>query len=160
MPDFRYSEPSAWADAFAAADFDALANDAGKLSTASVVANGTGRLLLADVSFIMVTSTVSPTNAPHLALYLLPLLHDGTTYVDNEDSATVANQPSPAYLAGTIAFRTKATQSIAGIATGLVVPPGTFRWYGINRNMNGTSSLPASSTNMTCRYRLYGYESA
>lgn len=159
MPEIRYTAPTAWADAFAAADFNALANDAGKLSTASAVANGTDRHLLADVSFIMVTSTVSPGVAPHLALYLLPLLHDGSTYVDNEDTGTVANQPSPVYLAGVIAFRTKGSQSIAGIVTGLVIPPGTFKWYGINRGMNGSSALPASSTNMTCRYRLYGYES-
>lgn len=160
MTDFRFGTPSAWADAFAAADFNALANNAGILSTASAVTNGTDRYILADVSFIMVTSTVSPTNSAHLALYLLPLLHDGTTYVDNENTGTAANQPHPSYLVGSIGFRTKATQSIAGIARGILIPPGTFKWYGINRNMNGTGALPSSSVNMTCRHRLYGYEAA
>lgn len=157
MADIRFGAPSSWADAFAAADFNALANNGGKLSTATAVSNGTGRYIHADVSFIMVTSTVSPTGSALLALYLLPLLHDGSSYPDNEDTTTAANLAATAYLVGSIGFRTKATQSIKGGLTGILVPPGTFKWYMVNRL---GVALPSSSTNMTCQYRLYGYEAA
>jgi hypothetical protein len=152
-----YSEPTAWADAFEPADFNALANNGGKLSTAAAVNNSTTRLLYAQVSFIMVTSTFSPTAGAHLAILLLPLLHDGTTYPENEDTTTAANLPPQYYVRGIIPVRYKAASTGSGMADRVQVPPGTWKWYVINRC---GVALPSSSADMTCRYRLFGEEVA
>jgi hypothetical protein len=142
--------PGSWTDAFAAADFNALANGSGLLSTATAVSNGSSLDLYADLSWICVTSTFTPTAGGHLAFYLLPLLHDGSSYPSATSSATAAAQAQITYLVGTIALGASA-QSHKGIITGIRIPPGTFKWYMVNRS---GAALPSSSTNMTCQYRL------
>jgi hypothetical protein len=155
MSTVQYTAPSSWANAFESADFNALANGGGILSTSTAVDNSTTRYLFAQVSFIMVTSTMSPAVGAHLALLLLPLLHDGSTYPDNENTSTAANLPPAAYVRGIIPFRYKASQSCSGFADRIMVPPGAWKWYVINRS---GVALPSSSSNMSCRYRLYGEE--
>lgn len=143
---------SAWADAFASADFNALANGAGILSTATAVNNGTNLHFYADLSFRMVTSTMSPTAGGHLAFYLLPLLDDGLTYPDSANTGTAGDQPSITYYVGSMALRTTATATQNGMLRGILIPPGTFKWYVVNRS---GVALPASATNMTCKYATY-----
>ncbi len=152
----EYSTAGSWTNAFAAADFNALANGSSIISSATAVANGAGSIL-ADLSFIMVTSTMSPTAAGGAGLdfYLLPLLHDGTTYPDGESTATAANQATGTYFVGRMVLRGKATSTQAGALRGIVVPNGTFKWYVINST---GAALPSSASNMTCQYRLYGYD--
>lgn len=148
----KWSTAGSWTDAFAAANFNALANGSGILSTATAVSNGAGDVL-ADLSFIMVTSTMSPTAGGGLDFYILPLLHDGSLYPDNEDTGTAANQPTSTYFVGRMVFRAKATSTQKGLLRGIVIPNGTFKFYVIN---NTGAALPSSATNMTCQYRLYG----
>lgn len=155
MATIQWLTPDAYANAFSAADFNALASSSGILSTATAVANGTTRRLYADLSFITVTSTFTPTAGGHLAFYLLPLLDDGTSYPNNANGATAGTQPAITYFAGAIAFGTTALAH-AGMMRGVLIPPGTFKWYVINRT---GVALPASATAMTCKYRLYGEES-
>lgn len=152
----EYATAGSWTDAFAAANFNALANGSGILSTAAAVSNGAGPIL-ADLSFIMVTSTMSPTAAGGAGLdfYILPLLHDGSTYPDNENTGTAANLPTGTYFVGRMVLRGKATSTQAGMLRGIVVPNGTFKWYVINST---GAALPSSSTNMTCQHRLYSYD--
>lgn len=148
----KWSTASAWTDAFAAANFNALASASSIISTATVVSNGAGDIF-ADLSFIMVTSTMSPTAGGGLDFYLLPLLHDGSTYPDGESTATAANQATATYFVGRMLFRAKATSTQNGMLRGIVIPNGTFKWYVIN---NTGAVLPSSATNMTCQYRTYG----
>jgi len=155
MATSAFTARSSWANAFEPANFNALANGAGKLSTSTAVNNGTNRHFYADLSFRMVTSTMSPTAGAHLAFYLLPLLDDGTTYPDNEDTAVAANQPAITYFVGSIAFRTKASSTQNGFLRGLIIPPGTFKFYVINKT---GAALPSSATNMTCKYATYSEE--
>lgn len=152
----EYSTAGAWTDAFAAANFNALANGSGILSTATAVANGAGPML-ADLSFIMVTSSMSPTAAGGngLDFYLLPLLHDGSTYPDNENTGTAANLPTATNYVGRLILRGKASSTQAGMLRNIYVANGTFKWYVVN---SSGAALPGSSVNMTCQYRLYGYD--
>ncbi len=148
----RWDSATAWADAFASADFNALANNGGILSTATEINNAAGRPFM-DLSFRMVTSTISPTTGGGLDFYLLPLLDDGTSYPDNENTTTAANLPAALYAVGRMMFRTKATSTQAGMLRGISAPNGTFKLYVVNRT---GVVLPSSSVNMTCKYRLYG----
>lgn len=151
----NWQTAGSWTNAFSAADFNALANGSSIVSSASVVSNGAGPIL-ADISFIMVTSTMSPTAAGGAGLdfYILPQLHDGSTYADGAGTATAANQATATYFVGRMVLRGTATSTQNGMLRGIVVPNGTFKWYMVN---NAGAALPPSSTNMTCQYRLYGY---
>lgn len=147
----NWSTAGAWTDAFAAANFNALADGSSIISSATAVANGAGQLM-ADLSFVMVTSTMSPTAGGGLDFYLLPLLHDASSYPDGESTATAANQATATYFVGRLLLRAKAASTQSGMLRGIVVPNGTFKWYIINKS---GAALPSSSTNMTCQYRLY-----
>lgn len=141
---------TAWADLFNAADFNALASNGFIRSTATAVDNSTGYLWM-DVSFIMATSTVSPTLNAGLDLMILPQLHDGSTYVSGDDGTTEANFPGAGNLAGRISFWQKSSSQVNGYLRKIDVPYGSFKVGVINR-MN--VAMPSSSTNMTCKYRL------
>lgn len=152
MATAKWLARSSWADAFASANFNNLANGAGVLSTATAVDNTTNLHFYADLSFRMVTSTMTPVSGGHLAFYLLPLLDDGTTYPDNANGGTTGDQPGITYYVGSIALRTTSGATQNGMLRGIVIPPGVFKWYMVNRS---GVSLPASSTNMTCKYSTY-----
>lgn len=144
--------------AVAAADFNALANSGGVVGPE--LDNSTNKYRYATLSFRMVTSTVSPSDGAFLEILVLPESLTATEYPDYENTSTAANLPPVAYRRGAIAFRSKATQSIKGNVWNVEVPPGKFRFYVINRLMNGTSALPASSTNMTLLAAFYNEEVA
>jgi hypothetical protein len=148
----KWATPQPWADAFNPADFNALANQAGKGSTATPVNNAGGFPFL-DLSFRMVTSTMTPQIGGGLDFYILPLLHDDVTYPDHEDTSVAANLPSFSYFVGRMTFRSKATQVQNGMLRGIIAPNGTFKFYVINKT---GAALPSNAVNMTCKYRLYG----
>jgi hypothetical protein len=154
MSTLQWLTPVAFADAFLQADLNGttVVNGYGVLSTATAVANGTGRYLYADVSFRLASMT--PTAGGYLSLYLLPLLDDGTTYADGTSSATATAQPSITHNVGNLALRAVAsTQN--GMIRGIVVPPGTFKWYLINKS---GAALATGATSNTAKYRIYGEE--
>lgn len=146
-----WSTAGAWTNAFSAADFNALASNSSIISSATAVSNAGGPML-ADLSFIMVTSTMSPNAGGGLDFYLLPLLHDGTTYPDGESTATAINQATATYFVGRMLLRSKATSTQNGMLRGIVIPNGTFKWYVINST---SVALPSSASNMTAQYRTY-----
>lgn len=147
----KWNTAGAWTDAFPTASVSAVANVNGVLSTSTVVANGAGDIM-ADLSFINGAS-VTPTAAAGAALdfYLLPLLHDGTTYAGpTSTSATTTSWPSATYFVGRMVFQAIAGVH-AGMIRGIVIPNGTFKWYFVN-NTGATTA-----TSSTCQYRTYGY---
>lgn len=162
MATVKFSTPTkidgtaGWDDAVAASGFNALANDAG--FAGAEFDNSTTRYRYARFSFAMATDTVSPSEGAYLAVLIVPILSDGTNYPAFEDSSTAANQPPDAYLRGQIAFRAKASSSISGGCEDIPLPPSKFKVYVKNRRMNGTSALPASSTNMTLKVQFYNDE--
>lgn len=146
-----------WQDAVAAAGFNALADNAGFFG--SEINNSSYKRRLARFYFKMTTSTVTPTEGGHLAILVVP---EGTStnYPGGEDSGTAANLPPLSYQRGIIQFRTKATQAIEGGVEDIPIPPTKFKFYVINRAMNGSSALPASSTNMELKVQFYEEELA
>jgi hypothetical protein len=150
--------PGSWDDAVAAADFNALANNGGVVGPE--FDNSTTRYRYARLHFRMVTSTVSPSEGAHLAILVLSEGSTATEYDDSENTSTAANLPALTYSRGVIGFRAKASQSIKGTAWDIPVPPSKFKFYVINRTLNATSALPASSTNMTLQVQFYNEEVA
>lgn len=154
MSVIKYVEIATWADLFNAADFNALTSGSGVYSTAgaSGVFDNTSDLApLAEVSFIMVTSTITPVAGARLALYFVPVLHDGTSLADGDAGGTTANQPPGAYLAAVLPFTSKsAVAHLAGTREPIRLPAYKFKPYMLN--LTG-ANLPSSSVNMTCKFR-------
>ncbi len=150
MATVSWEAPGSWTDAFATANFTSLASGSGVLSTSTAVANGTNKELYLDLSFISASTTFLPTAGGHLAFFLLPLLHDGATYPTASTSATASAQAQATYCIGTMAFGA-ATAAHCGALRGVIILPGTFKFYCINRT---GVALPAGTT-QTCQYRLY-----
>lgn len=155
MATIQWLAPGAWTDAFLQSDLTGatVVNGYGLLSTAAVVTNGTGRYLYADISVRLASMT--PTAGGHIALFLLPLLDDGTTYADGASSATATAQASITHYVGALALRAVASAQ-NGMVRGILVPPGSFKWYLINRS--GVPFATGTTVN-TIKHRLYGEES-
>lgn len=149
MATATYFDGGSWADAFAAADFNALASGAGKLSTATAYDNSTLKYFHLDLSFITVTSTMTITAGDHLAIYFLDRLHDDSSYPNNSNGTT--GIPPIQYYIGSIGFPA-GTLSPTGSLTKLRAPRGVGKFYVVNRC---AAALPSSASNMTLRYRLY-----
>lgn len=149
MATVTWSTPSSWADAILASTLSAIANNSGVLSTATVVGNGAGLALYADLSVRLASFT--PTTGGHLAFYILPLLDDASTYADGTTSATATAQPSVTHFAGSLALRPVASAQ-AGYVTRILLPPADFKWYVINR---AGATLATTTTNNIIKYRTY-----
>lgn len=135
----------AWTDAIPAASLSALANNS--IAVGSAIDNTTTVDMLAEVSFISTSAAIAVTNGGHLAVYLLPVLHDGTTYPTNNVSGTAL--PAVSYVRG-----------IIGVPNGTVVPTGSVliqvpygTWKIGVANRLGVA-LATSTTAHTCRYRF------
>lgn len=142
--------------AIAAADFNALAD--GALVLGPELDNSTNKYSMARIQFLMTTSTVSPSDGAQFVVYVIPANSDGS-YPGGEagNAASAANHPPLSYVRGAIGFRSKATQSVSGTCD-VPVPQGKFKFALRNSKVNGTSALPASSTNMVCTAQFYSTE--
>lgn len=151
MADVRWGTPNAWEDAFAAANFNGLANNGGIISTATPIDNTSPSHIYGRLSFVCLTSTWAVGVGGHLAFFLLPLPHTGTTYPDSTDGSAATNYPGGQYWACNIAFR-QSTQAHIGVSTPFMLPPGLFVPYVVNRT---GAALPSSASNMTCRLQRF-----
>lgn len=142
-----WTSPVSYANAFESGDLNSLANGSTIISTSTVVSNGTGLYLFADVSFRL--GSISPISGANLTLWLLNLLDDGSTYQDGESTATAANQPAhnPAAI---IPLRTKASSTQNQIARRILIPPGTFKFCLLNN-----SGVSLASSGNTATYQTY-----
>src|SRR4051812_45508213 len=98
----------AWTDAIAASGFNALANNS--MALGSAIDNTTTVAEWMEVSFI--AASVAMTAGAHIAIYVLPLLNDGTSYPTN--SAAGTSLPSIVYCRGVI-----------GMPTATAIPAGS-----------------------------------
>lgn len=159
MATSRFTSYGSAADAFQQSDLTGLANGAGKLSTATPVDNSSNRHFYLDLFFRMTLSSgsFSPGAGAHLAFYLLPRMDDDTSYPDAADSATAAQQAPITAFIGAMAARTAAsqTQLLLPPLRGIIIPPGVFKFYVINRL---GANLPSNNVTIACRYRTYSEE--
>jgi hypothetical protein len=135
----------AWTDAIAAASLSALANNS--MAVGSAIDNTTTVNQLAEVSFISTTTGIAVVAGGHLAVYLLPLLHDGTSYPTNNAAGT--SLPAITYCRGVIGVP-NGTVVPAG-STVIQVPYGSWKLALVNRL---GVALNTSTTALTLRYRL------
>jgi hypothetical protein len=136
-----------WTAAFASGDLTSLANGSFILSSASVIANGSNLDIYADFSVICTVTSATPPAGAYLAVYLVPLLGDGSTYGDGLATAGTAITRAPPYPpAGAIALEAAiAATTLAGFVQGIIIPPGTFSWGLYNGSGAALSSTAASN---------------
>lgn len=154
MADILWNAPGDWSaavDAFNSADFQALANNGGILSTASPIDNSSARHLWARLSFVCVTSTWAISASGRLAFYYLPRAHDGSSYPNSSNGSTANDYPSAHYLRAMIGFEA-GTLSGRGVSNIFMLPPGVGKFYVVNYT---GAALPNSATNMTCKLETF-----
>ena len=151
MADVRWGTPASWEDAFDAANFNALANNGGIVSTATAIDNTSPSHLYGRLSFICVTSTWAVSTGGHLAFYLLQLPHTGSTYPNSNNGTAVTDYPGAHQWRANINFR-QATIAHIGVSDVFLLPPSAFIFYVVNRT---GAALPSSATNMTCRLQRF-----
>lgn len=133
---------------FTAANFNSMSSGNSVVAT-TTIANGTPLDLYADVSFSFFTGGATNT-ASYLALYLLPLNQDGTTYGDG--FATGPGAPAPAYQAASAAVIAGLSgTTIVGTFRGIVLPPGSFR-FAISNQLGAALNAAAAAV---VNYRTY-----
>lgn len=128
---------------------NSLANNS--IIAGTAVTNTTSPDMWAEFSYLTTAGTVTPTAGGHLAVYVLPALHDGTTYPigtpANTSAATVL--PGIHYCVGVITVQTGAAVLVSGRVL-VPIPYGTFKFAIVNRlgvALNAT-------TTAACRHRL------
>lgn len=129
--------------------------NAGTLATGNSVLDSTDVTnqsaldLFADLSHSLTLASSTIAAGANIAYWLCALNQDGTTYGDNHLTTTpAAVTPSFFPIAVINCFAAAAQTTIVGNCTGLVMPPGTFRW-GTQNNCGFTL------TGATIKYRTY-----
>lgn len=139
-----------WASAgFTATNFNSLAS--GSCAVSSQIDNSTALDLYADLSFSMVVGGTT-TTASYMALYLMPLNQDGTTYGDGASTGG-ATVPNGQYLVGTVNVLSGVASgsAVTGTFRGVILPPGKFVWVLANQLQVAMSSSAAAAV----QYRSY-----
>lgn len=136
-----------WTDATTAASLDSLTNGSALLCTVSIT-NQTALDIFCDVSLALGSAAFVAPN--YVGVYLYPLNKDGSTYGDGRFGTAAAGPPPSTYYAATIGL-VAATQAQTGTATGIIMPPGTFKF--VLWNQGGPTW--AGSGGNTFQYRTY-----
>ena len=145
---------------FNSADLASLGTTKAVMSTITPIANGTALDQFMDVSLILAIASTTLTAGASFALYLYNLLQDGATYGDGAFSAgagsshTITNTfigKSPVF-SFNFSITGSATTVLAGDATGIVIPPGT--WLPVLANWIAPATALTSGT-QTVYYRTY-----
>lgn len=135
-----------WADAFSTATLNSIANGNAILSDVNIP-NGTALDLYADLSFELASAAFT---APgFIGVYLYPLNKDGSSYGDGRFGTSAAGPPSVNYWVGNI-FIVQATQAQDGSLTGILLPPGSFKFVLYN-----AGGVAFAGSGNTCQYRTY-----
>lgn len=113
-----------------------------------IITNGTNLEIFCDVSITLASAAVAAPN--FVGVYLYPLNSDNTTYGDGRFAAAALGPPPANYCAGNIGL-VAATQAQEGTLTGVVMPPGSFKFV----LWNSAGIIWAGSTTNTCKYRTY-----
>ena len=141
-----------WSDAFSTATLNSIASGNAILSDVAI-ANGTALDMFADISIALGSAAFVAPNA--IGVYIYPLNKDGSTYGDGRFGTAAAGPPPRNYFIDNIVL-VAATQAQTGALTGIVIPPGSFKFVLYN---NAGVALVGSSGN-TCQYRTYNRQVA
>jgi hypothetical protein len=135
-----------WSSAFGAEINAAIANG-NAIASSVVIANQSSLDIFADLSWFSGAgvTTVAPA---FLAFYLYPL-NNNAVYGDGRFAASAAGPPPGNYYIGSIGFAAAAATTINGAVTGIIMPPGSFKFVVYNQ-----AGVALATTN-TCQYRTY-----
>lgn len=117
-------------------------------SVAAAIANQTNLDVFCDLSF-EAGSAVTTVAPAYLGFYLYPLNHN-SIYGDGAFGSSAAGPPPQCYAVGSIAFPAAASTTIHGVVTGIIIPPGTFKFLVYNQ---AGVALPSSGN--VLQYRTY-----
>jgi hypothetical protein len=134
-----------WTAAFGA-EINSLPSTDAILSSV-VIANGTALDRYMDVSIALGLAIFTGTGI-NVSIHIYPLNQDASTYGDGKFASAAVGPPAYPPVA-TIPL-VAATQAQTGAATGIVIPPGSFKLVLCN---NGGVALAASAN--TVSYRTY-----
>lgn len=141
-----------WTTAFAAGDLTVASFITGDslLSSAADITNQTALDIFCDFSIALGSILTAAPN--YIGVYLFPLNEDGTTYGDGGFTAGTisASVPSATYFKGSIILRPAVTAVQQGTLTGIIMPPGSFRF--LIQNQSGATLATSGNT---YKYRTY-----
>jgi hypothetical protein len=128
-----------------------IANAECVLSTLTIT-NGSAMDIYMDISLRCGISSSTIAAGANFAIYLYPLLDDGSTYGSGELTAGTksANLP-PSPPVAIFPLRAAASQTtLVGFAQGIILPPGTFKAV-----FQNNSGFTLNATGNVCKYRTY-----
>lgn len=137
-----------WGSAGFGTEVNSITNGQAILAATALV-NGTALDIFADVS-VSLGSITTGSGAPFLGLYLYGLNQDGSTYGDGRFGSAAAGPPPQSYQVGYIGLGAAVTAVVTGMARGIVLPPGSWKFV----LWNQTGSTLAASAN-TIQARTY-----
>ena len=142
MAVYQWGTPGAWADFIAAASFSPSVGNNGMVVGAAI-ANTTAPRMLAEVSFISTAAAIAMTAGAHLAVGLLPQLHDGAAYPTNDATGTAL--PGITYVRGVISMPTGTLVPRGSVL--ITIPYGTWKSFLLMRLGIGlTARTPAQTS--------------
>ena len=138
-----------WTAAFGAEFTTTTVASTNAIASSIVIANGTALDKYADLSIHLASAVFVAPN--FIGVYLYPLNQGapGTVYGDGRFGTAAAGPPPATYYVGSIGI-VAATQAQDGILTGILIPPGSFKFV----LYNGGGVTTAASGNL-CLYRTY-----
>lgn len=135
-----------WTDCFST-ETNSIVNGNAILGNTSIT-NGTALDIFADISY-KAGGTATTASPNYLGFFLYPLNNDASTYGDGRFGSSAAGPPPGNYYVGSISFAAAASTTIAGVVTGIIMPPGTFKF--VLYNQSGATL----ATSNVIRYRTY-----
>lgn len=141
-----------WTAGINSSDLASMANGSSVLSSVSDIANGTNLDQFMDISVRCAISSNTIASGANLALWLYPLLDDGSTYGDGQLSSGTQAAKTPVFSPiGVIPLLAAASQTtLVGMVTGILLPPGSFRLA-----LQNNSGFSLSSGTQTVKFRTY-----
>lgn len=141
-----------WTTAIQSADLASMATAKTVLSSVADIANGTQLDMLCDVSAILAIASNTIAAGANLALWLYLLQQDGSTYGDGQLTAGTPASVTPTFApVGVMPLVAAASQTtLVGSVTGIVLPPGSFRFA-----LQNNSGFTLTSGTQTVKYRTY-----
>jgi hypothetical protein len=125
---------------------NSLANNNALLS-GTVITNQTALDIFADLSLALASAAFVAPN--FIGFYLYPLNDDGSTYGDGRFGTAAAGPAGSNYYIGSINL-VAATQAQVGTLTGIIMPPGSFKF--VIYNAGGVNWAASGNT---LKYRTY-----
>lgn len=139
-----------WATAIASANMASMTNGQAVMDSTDIT-NQTALDIFADISISLAIASSTIAAGANIAIWLYALNQDGSTYGDNHLTTSAASVvPTAPPIAIIPCFAAASQTSIIGNSTGIIIPPGTFRWA-----MQNNSGFALSAGTQTIKYRTY-----